>query len=34
MIDGNLVNRAGPRMVAGTEQLCDKLEIARQHRKR
>ncbi|QGZ41082.1 iron complex transport system substrate-binding protein [Pseudoduganella flava] len=32
-IDGNLVNRAGPRMIAGTEALCEKLEIARQHRK-
>ena len=32
-IDGNLVNRAGPRMVAGAEQLCEKLEIARSHRK-
>jgi len=32
-IDGNLLNRAGPRMIAGAEQLCEKLEIARQHRK-
>jgi iron complex transport system substrate-binding protein len=32
-IDGNLVNRAGPRMVAGAEQLCEKLDIARSHRK-
>ena len=32
-IDGHLLNRAGPRMVAGAEQLCEKLEIARQHRK-
>jgi iron complex transport system substrate-binding protein len=32
-IDGNLVNRAGPRMVAGAEQLCEKLDIARNHRK-
>jgi iron complex transport system substrate-binding protein len=31
-IDGNLVNRAGPRMIAGAEQLCEKLEIARRHR--
>lgn len=31
-IDGNLVNRAGPRMIAGAEQLCEKLETARQHR--
>lgn len=33
-IDGHLVNRAGPRMVQGAETLCEKLEIARQHRKR
>jgi iron complex transport system substrate-binding protein len=33
-IDGHLVNRAGPRMIQGAEQLCEKLEIARQHRKR
>ena len=32
-IDGNLLNRAGPRMVAGTAALCEKLELARQHRK-
>jgi iron complex transport system substrate-binding protein len=32
-IDGNLVNRAGPRMIAGTASLCEKLELARQHRK-
>jgi iron complex transport system substrate-binding protein len=32
-IDGNLLNRSGPRMIAGAEQLCEKLEIARQHRK-
>lgn len=32
-IDGHLVNRAGPRMIAGTESLCEKLEIARQRRK-
>jgi iron complex transport system substrate-binding protein len=31
-IDGNLLNRAGPRMVAGTAALCEKLEQARQHR--
>jgi iron complex transport system substrate-binding protein len=31
-IDGNLLNRAGPRMVAGTAALCEKLELARQHR--
>ncbi|WP_296948734.1 cobalamin-binding protein [uncultured Massilia sp.] len=32
-VDGHLLNRAGPRMVAGAEQLCEKLEIARRHRK-
>lgn len=32
-LDGNLLNRAGPRMIAGTVALCEKLEIARQHRK-
>ena len=32
-IDGKLLNRAGPRMVAGTAALCEKLELARQHRK-
>jgi iron complex transport system substrate-binding protein len=31
-IDGNLLNRAGPRMVAGTAALCEKLEEARKHR--
>ncbi len=31
-IDGNLLNRAGPRMVAGTAVLCEKLEEARKHR--
>lgn len=31
-IDGNLVNRAGPRMIAGAAVLCEKLELARQHR--
>ena len=31
-LDGNLLNRAGPRMVAGTAALCEKLELARQHR--
>ncbi len=29
-VDGNLLNRAGPRMIAGTAVLCDKLELARQ----
>ena len=31
-IDGNLLNRAGPRMIAGAAQLCEKLELARSHR--
>lgn len=31
-IDGNLLNRAGPRMIAGTAVLCEKLEEARRHR--
>ena len=31
-LDGNLLNRAGPRMVAGTTALCEKLDLARQHR--
>lgn len=31
-LDGNLLNRAGPRMIAGTAALCDSLELARQHR--
>lgn len=31
-IDGNLMNRAGPRMIAGAAVLCEKLEEARQHR--
>ncbi|MQA23821.1 cobalamin-binding protein [Rugamonas rivuli] len=32
-LDGELLNRAGPRMVAGTAAMCEKLELARQHRK-
>jgi len=31
-IDGNLLNRAGPRMIAGATMLCEKLELARTHR--
>lgn len=31
-IDGNLLNRSGPRMIAGAEILCDKLDIVRQRR--
>ena len=32
LIDGNLINRAGPRMIAGTEALCEKLDQARRRR--
>jgi iron complex transport system substrate-binding protein len=32
-LNGELLNRSGPRMVAGTAALCEKLELARQHRK-
>lgn len=32
-LQGDLLNRAGPRMVAGTKALCEKIEEARQHRK-
>ena len=32
-LDGQLLNRAGPRMIAGTTALCEKLELARQHRR-
>ena len=28
-VDGDLLNRAGPRMIAGTAILCEKLELAR-----
>ncbi len=31
-LDGNLLNRAGPRMIAGTTALCEKLDVARQRR--
>jgi len=31
-IDGNLLNRSGPRMIQGAAMLCEKLELARQHR--
>jgi len=31
-LDGELLNRAGPRMVGGTKALCEKIEEARQHR--
>jgi len=32
-VDGNLLNRSGPRMIQGTTVLCEKLEEARKHRK-
>lgn len=32
-VDGNLLNRAGPRMVDGTAALCEQVAKARQHRK-
>ena len=32
-IDGDLLNRASPRLIAGTAAMCEKLEQARQHRK-
>ena len=32
-LDGNLLNRAGPRMIEGAAALCEKLELARQRRK-
>ena len=32
-VDGNLLNRAGPRMIAGAAVMCEKLEEARKHRK-
>jgi iron complex transport system substrate-binding protein len=31
-IDGNLINRAGPRMIAGAAAMCEKLEQARVNR--
>jgi iron complex transport system substrate-binding protein len=31
-VDGNLLNRSGPRMIAGAAMLCEKLELARGHR--
>jgi iron complex transport system substrate-binding protein len=30
-IDGTLVNRAGPRVIEGAAQLCEKIETARDH---
>lgn len=32
-LNGELLNRSGPRMIPGTAALCEKLDIARQHRK-
>lgn len=32
-LEGELLNRAGPRMVAGTAALCERLDTARKHRK-
>lgn len=32
-VDGHLLNRSGPRMIQGTAMMCEKLELARQHRK-
>jgi iron complex transport system substrate-binding protein len=31
-LDGQLLNRAGPRMIAGAAALCEKLDLARQRR--
>jgi len=32
-VDGNLLNRAGPRMIDGAAVMCERLEEARRHRK-
>ncbi|SHH73164.1 cobalamin-binding protein [Massilia sp. CF038] len=32
-VDGNLLNRSGPRMIDGAAALCEKLDLARQRRK-
>jgi len=34
MLDGHLLNRAGPRMIQGTATMCEVLEQARQHRQK
>jgi len=34
MLDGHLLNRAGPRMIQGTATMCEALEQARQHRQK
>jgi iron complex transport system substrate-binding protein len=31
-VDGNLLNRAGPRMILGAQAMCEKLDQARRHR--
>ncbi|MFC5477236.1 cobalamin-binding protein [Massilia suwonensis] len=31
-VDGNLLNRAGPRMIQGAAAMCEKLDQARRHR--
>jgi iron complex transport system substrate-binding protein len=33
MLDSSIMNRSGPRMIQGTALMCEKLELARQHRK-
>jgi iron complex transport system substrate-binding protein len=33
-LDGNLLNRPGPRMIAGTAALCEKLDLVRQDQKK
>jgi iron complex transport system substrate-binding protein len=33
ILDGDLVNRSGPRLIDGAAAICEKLELARQHRK-
>lgn len=32
-VDGHLLNRSGPRLIQGAAVMCEKLELARQHRK-
>lgn len=32
LVDGNLMNRAGPRMIDGTSDLCERLDLARRRR--
>jgi iron complex transport system substrate-binding protein len=33
-VDGTLVNRAGPRLIEGAAQVCERIEIARDHRQK